>query len=151
MNTTARLVLGGAVVYALYHAYKLNATGKLNFYPGQVQSIDFVDLSPVISFSLLVQNTASVSVTINSLAGNLFGGQDGETLLGNVFVGTPIVIPANSQIAQVVSAQLSAIGIVNDLIRAFQYKNFQEVISFEGSANVGGVQIPLTLQFTIGS
>jgi hypothetical protein len=147
VNNAARFLLGGVAVYAIYQAYKLNATGKLNFYPGQVQSIDFVGSSPYLSFSLLVQNTSAVAVTINSLAGNLYSG---DTLLGNIFQGTPVTVPANGQATPVITAELSMIAIVNDLIRAFQYKNFQESIKFEGTANVGGVQIPLSLQFTIG-
>jgi hypothetical protein len=148
LNTTTRVVLGAAAVYALYHVYKLNATGKLNFYPGTVQSIEFVGSSPYLSFTLLVQNTSSVEVTINSLAGNIYSG---NTLLGNIFQSSPIVVPANSQASPVITAQLSLVSIVNDLIRAFDFKDFQEKISFEGNANVGGVQIPLDLQFTIGS
>lgn len=129
----------------------MSATGNLTFYPGRVESIDFAGSTPYITFSLLVQNTASVRVVINSLAGNLFGGSDGTTLIGNVFEGEPVSVPANGQAVATLTAQLGILGIVNEIIRAFQYQNFQQKISFQGSANVGGVQAPLNLQFTIGA
>ena len=143
-----RIILGAAVVYGLYRAYLLNATGNLVFYPGKVEAMHFEGASAVLSFSLQVQNTASQDVVINSLAGNIFAKD--SSLVGNLSQMEPFVVPANGQAFQILQARLGMLAIVNDLIRAFQYQNFQEKITFEGSANCGGIQIPLQLSYTIG-
>jgi hypothetical protein len=136
------------VLYGLYRAYVLNATGNLVFYPGKVEAMNFDGATAVISFSLQVQNTASVPVTINSLAGNMFA-KDGS-LIGNLSQAMPFQVPAGGQAFQVLQVRLGMLAIVNDIIRAFQYQNFQEKVTFQGSANVGGVQVPLELSYTIG-
>jgi len=110
--------------------------------------MSFDGANPVISFSLQVQNTASQQVVINSLAGNIFA-KDGS-LIGNLSQMEPFAIPANGQAYQVLQAQLGALAIVNNIIRAFQYQNFQEKITFQGFANSGGIQIPIELSYTIG-
>jgi hypothetical protein len=62
----------------------------------------------------------------------------------------PFQVPAGGQAFQVLQVRLGMLAIVNDIIRAFQYQNFQEKVTFQGSANVGGVQVPLELSYTIG-
>lgn len=109
--------------------------------------MQFNNLSPVITFSVIVQNTSALGVRVDSFAGNLISN---GTYIGNVYNFTPITIPPNSQSIVLIDARLQPLGIVNDLIQAFQYRNFKQDVKIEGFVNAGILQIPLKLNFSVG-
>lgn len=148
MKTDTGILLGGAALAVGYFLFrKASAAGHLVFSPGNITSMDFVGTTPTITFQLIVQNTSGSDLLLNSIAGNL---SSNGTLIGNVnnFSGVPI--PGNSSTTVLLTISLQIIGLVNDLIRAFQYKNFTQDIALNGYANVNGFQVPLNLKFTVG-
>ena len=100
------------------------------------------------TFNLSIQNTSSLPVTVNGLAGNLFSN---DTLVGNVYMEQPINVPANGRVYQTLQAQFLLIGIVNNLIQSWQYKNFSQLLQLQGFANVSGLQVPISLEMSIGN
>lgn len=126
---------------------KVNAAITMIFFPGTVQGVSFVGISPVLTFSVIVQNTSNVDVTINSIAGNVFSNTQ---LIGNVSTFTPVFLRANSQNTITLTSQLSALGVVNDLIRAISTGNFSQDLQFTGFANVSGYQMPINVSYQVG-
>lgn len=135
----------GFAVYELF--FKGKALQNLTFFPQAVQSVDMSGANPVLNLGILVQNTSSSQLTLYGLAGNLTAN---GTLVGNLSSFTPTIIPPTSQTVVYVQIRLALLGIVNDIIRAIQYGNFQQDLVLNGSANVDSYQIPLDLTFKIG-
>lgn len=147
MRNSQLLLLGLIGLVAYSFLAKANAAGSLIFSPGGVSGISLQGTTPVITFSLIVQNTDSNGFTLNSLAGNLTC--DGY-YVGNLSSFIPIPIAGNSQTVIPVQVRLQFIGIVNDIIKSFDTKNFQKQLSFTGFANAGFLRVPLDLKFTVG-
>jgi hypothetical protein len=154
MRTTGKLVIGGTiglVVYWLVNRYQ--ALKSLVFAPGAVTGFDMLSgngaggLMPVVYFTVVVQNTGGSDLLVNSFAGNLYSN---DTLVGNVsnFSRVPIVANAATQIP--VAAELRLLGIVDELIQAFQTKNLQKNLKLVGSININGVPVPVSLDYTVG-
>lgn len=141
------IIGGGAIAFLLYTAYKAKAVSNLLFFPGNVLSMGFMGANPVMTFNMSIQNTSSLPVTVNGLAGNLFSN---GTLVGNVSLDGPITVPANTRVYQTFEAQFLLIGIVNNIIRAFQNNNFTQAMQLEGFANVSGLQVPISLELSVG-
>lgn len=138
----------GALILGNYF-FKGRALGNLIFSPGAVTGMRFdTSGSPVIDFTLQVQNTSSVGLRVDSIAGNVFSNSQ---LIGNVSTFTPVQIQGNAVTYVQVSARLRILGLVNDLIRAFQYKNISQAVQLQGFANVEGIQMPLNINFTVGA
>lgn len=102
---------------------------------------------PVITVEVSIQNTSSTDVPINSFAGNVFA--DGS-LIGNIANFVPVVIPANSQVVIPVSMQLQILGVVNQIIQAFQYGNVKKALQVNATANVAGLPVPIKLNYNVG-
>jgi len=141
------LLYGGLAAFGILLFSKVRALGNLVINPGNVVSMGFANAVPVAEFTIVVQNTSSASITINSFAGNVFSNQ---TLIGNVYNFQPVYIPGNSQTPISVYVEFKALGIVNDLIRSFQYNNFSQQLQVSGFANVLGIQLPVNLNFSVG-
>lgn len=140
------LLLIGAGVW-LYSNTLTKAAGNLIFVPGNILSIGLEGINPTLTAQLIVQNTSNVDFTLNSLAGNVTS--DG-TLIGNVSNFTTVAIPGNNQTAIPLTITLFPLGIVDNIISAF-YGGFQKKeLTFSGSVNANGQQVPLTLVFKIG-
>jgi LEA14-like dessication related protein len=120
---------------------------NLNFFPGTISAMDMVGANPVISFTIQAQNTSGTALTINSLSGNI---SQGSTLIGNVYNFTPVTLPPQSNTAILVTAQLSALTITNDIVQAFQNGLAPTTITVQCVANVNGVQVPINLTYTVG-
>lgn len=140
-------IAAAAGAYALFAFTKIRRISTLTFFPGTIHSFSFAGSIPVLEFNISIQNTSSLPVTVKSLAGNIFSS---GYLVGNVTSTSIIDIPSNSNIQTRVKAQLSLLGIVNNLIAAFQNRDSSKEISFEGFANVDNLQIPLNLKFNLG-
>lgn len=152
MNVSAgKIVIGGLVLYGLYELYKLRTIGNLVFYPtGLPRNMAFNSedgVTPTMELQVLIQNTSSLPTTINSISGNLFAN---NTLVGNVAALAPVEVPAGGEVVTAVRVRFQILGLVNDIIRAFQSNSFGQQVQFKGVANVGGLQVPLSLTYQIG-
>jgi hypothetical protein len=148
LKTEKVLLYGGAALIAFALFAKARALGNLVFTPGSVSNMGFVNSVPTADVTLVAQNTSSTGLTINSFAGNVFSN---NILVGNIYNFTPVMIPGNSQTPVSVSIQFKALGIVTDLIKAFQNNNFSQDITIDGYANVSGMQLPINLKFQFGT
>jgi LEA14-like dessication related protein len=148
LKTGTALLIGGLAFLFLFVAPTAIAAGTLVFYPGAVSAFNFVSGVPIIQFTLQVQNTSSTPLVINSFAGNI---SCNNQLIGNVYNFTPVTIPAMGTVSVPVTAQLAATSVVNDIIAAFQAANTTQVLTLAGTANVGGLNIPVSLTFNVGA
>lgn len=146
-KTSEVLLLAGAAGVGYWLWSKSKAAGNLVFSPGNVTNMAFEGATPVISFQIIAQNTSGTDLLLNSLAGNILSN---GSLIGNVSNFFPTPIPANSSTPINLTASLQILGIVNDLIKAFQYNNIQQNLQLTGYANVNGIQAPINLQMTVG-
>jgi len=142
---TVGLAVLGILGYSLYR--KSSAIGTLNFFPDKVRGFEFQGITPVFTVGLGVQNTSNQSFTINSIAGNAFSN---GYYVGNISTFTAQTIKPNSQGILALELRLALIGIVNDLINAFQNGNFQQDLELKLMANVDKLQIPINLKYKIG-
>jgi hypothetical protein len=142
---TKPLLLAAAGLLMFSLVSKAQQIGRLIFYPGKVKSIDMLNLS--MSIELIVQNTNSSQLYVQSFAGNLFSN---SYLIGNVSSFQQIMIPGNSQRIFIVNVKLQPLGVVNDIINAFQTGSFTQFLKLDASANVDGVQLPVQLEFKVG-
>lgn len=145
---TRNVVLVSAAAFVAYHLFRKQiAGGTLLFSPDKVRAFRFDGITPVFQIGLLVQNTSNQNFTLNSIAADVTA----DTYsVGNVSAFGAQVIPANSQRILLLDVRLFSISIVNELIKAFQYKDFLWEVKVNGTANVDGLQVPLRLTYKIG-
>lgn len=148
MKTEKVLLYGGVAVIGLALFLKARALGNLVFTPGSVSNMGFQNGIPVADVTLLAQNTSATGLTVNSFAGNVFSN---DILIGNIYNFQPVHIAGNSQTPVNVSIQFKALGVVTDLIKAFQNNNYSQDITIDGYANVMGLQLPINLKFQFGT
>lgn len=143
-NTFILLGLGvlGFVIWS-----KFRAISNLVFSPGSVTGIDIQGTVPFVYFTVFVQNTAGTGVTIDSFAGNIWA--NGQ-LIGNVSNFSPVYLAPNSQTSVPITAQLGFLGIVNEIIAAFQNRNTSQQIEVKGYANGVGFQVPVNIKLLVG-
>lgn len=139
-------VIGLLGVAAMAYS-KAKTIGTLIFYPGQIAGIKWKDGAPFVTVRVAVQNTTSNSLTLNSIAGNIFF-QD--TLVGNASFFFPQVIPPNSGGYITLDIRMSIIGLVNELVTQITHNNFGGLLTMDGFTNIDGVQFPLDLTFKLG-
>lgn len=142
-------MLGAAALigYGIYS--KGRALSNLIFSPGQINAIHFDGATPVIELSILAQNTNSASVPINAIAGNIYT-QDGtgQTLIGNIYNFQPTLIQGNAATWLTLYCRCQIVGVVNEVISAFQYKNNTKNLIIQATANVSGIQFAVP-EFTL--
>lgn len=146
MTGLEALLLTGIAAF-LYLGNRARSIANLTFFPHGVSGMAFEGMNPVAYLDILVQNPSNVSIDINSLSGNVLA--DG-TLVGNVSNFTPVALAGNSEAVVRVKVRLQLLGLVNDIISAFQAGHLQKNLAIDGTANVDGVQYPLNLTFQIG-
>lgn len=140
------LLIGGALV--AYNAFaKGSALKTLNFYPKKVDAIRMDGITPVITFSLAIQNTSNQTMVVNSLAGNLYAN---SFLIGNVSSYVPVRVKANGETILQLTVRLSLLGIVQDIIRAFNGNGFQQQLEFDARANIDRYQVPIKISYKVG-
>jgi hypothetical protein len=134
---------------------KAQAAGNLTFYPGDISNVYFEGSSPVFEVGILVQNTSANSLTLQSFAANVLSKQiDKMIIVGNLSGFNPVTIPGNSEGAILVRLRLSTIGLVNDIVRAYQTGSFKQDLIISGGVNVAGipsVRVPINLTYKIGA
>lgn len=139
------MLIGGAI--ALYLYTQKSAAGHLLFFPGTVTAMDMESGGPVAYATIVIQNTSNATLTINSLAANV---TSNNQLVGNVSQFNAVEIPGNSQVEMPVKITFQLLGIVNDIIRAFQTNNFKQDLQIVGYVNAGGVQADLKITYKVG-
>jgi hypothetical protein len=145
---TSELLLWGTAGFVGYSLWnKRHAAQTLNFFPDEVKDFHFSGLTPVFTLGLGVQNTSNQSFTINALVGNAMSN---GFYVGNLANFKPQVVPKISQGILLVECRMSLIGVVNDLISAFQNHDFTQNLIIQGTANVDNLQVPLDLKFKVG-
>ena len=140
------LLVAGALI--AYNAFaKGTALQTLNFYPKAVNNIKFDGATPVMQFSLAIQNTSNQSMVVKSLVGNLYSN---DYYIGNIASYIPTRINANSETILILSVRLSLIGIVSDIINCFNGNGFSQDLEFQANANVNKFQIPINIKYKVG-
>lgn len=148
MSKNDKYVLYGAGALALVWFYsKSRAVAGLVFAPGNISSLYIANGQPVAELTVLVQNTNSTSLEIQSFAGTVFS--NGQ-YVGNVYNFQRVVVPGNSMVAVPVIIQMQVSGLVNEIISAFQYGNISRRITVTGNVNVEGAQLPIRIDYNIG-
>lgn len=140
------LLVGGALV-AVNAFQKASAAGTLNFYPDSIKNIAFDGITPVATLGIMVQNPTGQRYQVKSLVANLTA--NGFNI-GNVSSFTPTYIAPNSQSVYLVNVRLSLLGIVTDIINAFNGGGVRHVITFKGFANVDNFVVPINMQYVVG-
>lgn len=145
---TLGLIFGGVVVYNLLT--KSWALNDINFLAGSVRNITFQGATPVAEIGLLAQNTSGQQFNVNSFTGDLYVVQDSKNVyIGNVSSFQEQTILPNSQIELKMFCRLSLLGIVNELIQVFTYKNFNMRLKLSGVVNVDNYRIPVNTTFNV--
>lgn len=84
---------------------------------------------------------------MNSFAGNLYAN---GYLVGNVSNFIPQSILPNSEQLIFLKIRMGILGIVNDIINAWQNGSFTQNLDFDGRVNVDNLQIQVPLKYSIG-
>lgn len=141
----ALLLIGAAV--GLYFWNQQHAAGALLYHPGNILNLSLSGINPVATVELIVQNPSNVDFTINSLAANVF---TDNTYIGNVANFAPVVIPRNTQQSIPLTIEFFSLGLIDQIINAFQTGFQKKTIQLQGTVNANGFQQPLDLPFTVG-
>jgi len=88
-------------------------------------------ITPIATFGLMIQNPSSQSFTIKSLAGNISAN---GFRIGSVSSFIPLTIRPNSQQIYLLNIRLSLIGVVSDIIAAFNGNGARQVVEFNAVA-----------------
>lgn len=144
-TSTALLVAGGIVLYATLS--KANALQTLNFYPAAVKDLKFDGATPVLTIGLAVQNTSNQKIVLRSFAGNLFAN---SYLIGNIGLFTPTEILPNKQSILWLNVRLSLIGIVQDILNAFNGNGISQTLVLSATANIDRWQVPVNIKYKVG-
>jgi len=140
------LLIGGAIVEV--NAFqKASAAGTLNFYPDSIKNIGFDGITPVATLGIMVQNPTGQRYQVRSLVAKLIAN---GFEIGNVSSFTPTYIAPNSQSVYLVNVRLSVLGVVTDIINAFNGGGFRHEVQFKGWANVDNFVIPLNMTYVVG-
>jgi hypothetical protein len=133
------LLLWGAIGLAAYYLYQQGAAlANLNFLPN---GIGFNGSG--FQASLLVQNTSSSSVQLNSFSGYLV--VNGYNV-GNISDFTAATILPNAQTQLQFNMVPNLVGAAGALISQMSSSEFAiNSASIQGTANVGGQQVPVTV------
>jgi hypothetical protein len=141
------IFLGIAVFIGYSLIRKGAAAGQILWYQDGIHSLKFEGATPVLTIRVRAMNTSNQQMTITALAADV---EANDTLIGNASFFNPQVIPARGQALLLINIRLMPLSLVNDLINAFQTKNFKFKIEVNGSANVDNLQVPLSLTYNVG-
>lgn len=140
------LLLGGALV--AYNAFaKGSALQTLNFYPKSISSIKFDGVTPVMRFGLAIQNTSNQRMVLRSFAGNLYAN---GLLIANVSSYNLTPVAPNAETVLMITARLSLLGIVQDIIQAFNGNGLKQEIELDARANIDRYNIPIKIKYSVG-
>lgn len=140
-------ILAAGALIAYNALAKGAAATKLVFFPSGVTGLKYVNGSPEITFSVLIQNTSNQTMNFYSLAGNIFSN---GYLVGNAMTRQGARIQPNSETIIKITARLQVIGVVADLVRAIQGEGFKRTFEFTGAANFDKYQVPVNIKYQVG-
>jgi len=147
-SLTGTLFTGLAVFIGYSLIRSTVSAGQLLWYADGIQKFFFDGATPVLQIRVRVMNTGNVRYTLNAFAADV---EANDTIVGNASFFSPQVIDPRSQAILLVNIRLMPLEIVNDLITAFQTRNFQFKIEVNGNANVNNLQITVpTLTYNVG-
>jgi len=144
--TKAAILTAGAVL-ALTALSKAQAGGTLNFIPGNVHSVSFDGVTPIIQFDLVIQNPTGQAFTVRSLVGTITAN---DYQIGNVssYVST-YVRPYGNTVYRL-SARMNVLGVVNNIINAINGGGVSQTMRLKGWVNVESFTLPVALTYKIG-
>lgn len=145
-RTSALLVGAGIVAYTLLS--KGHALGSINFLPGSIKELSLENGSPVLKVGIVAQNTSSQQFVIRSIAGNV---NANGYLVGSVSFFQEVTIPANAQVEIPIELRFGLLGVVQDIINAWQTHSFTQDVVFSGYANVDNYQVPIKNTYKVGA
>ena len=146
MNVLTSVLLTGGAIIAFNAMQKAQASGTLNFYPASVKNIRFDGITPVVTLGLAIQNPSNQRFTIKSFAGNLYAN---DILIGNVSSYVNTIVAPNSQTVYDLNIRLSILGIVNDIIEAFQGNGLRQELELQAWINVDSFVVPVNIKYSI--
>lgn len=136
-------LVGGAA--ALYFLSRFSFGQKSQFFLRSVKPSGS-PLSPIINVEMAVQNPTNSTVTIKSITGSI---SINDKYLANVSAfGDQKVLPNQETIIKL-TARPSAIGIFESVRELLTSPIGTTVASFQGSANVDGIVVPINESKTI--
>ena len=142
---TGLLAFGALVAYSAFA--KASAAQRLNFYPAGVSGLRFDGATPVLTFTLAVQNTSNQAMDINSLAGTLTAN---GFQIGNFALWTPTRIRANAESRIPITVRLSLIGAVQNIVEIIQGGGMAQDVELDARANVDRFNVPIKIKYRIG-
>ncbi len=142
---TVGWIAAGLVAYNIFN--KVVALKSAKFFPDKIVSLDWVGINPVIGVSLLVQNTSFSSATVYSMSGQVLAN---NYWIGSVYSFTPQLIAPNAQSRIVVYLRLSWMGVVQNIVSAFESGINGAEFDLDGIANVDSFPVPINLKFKVG-
>jgi hypothetical protein len=146
-QVTKTVLLGGAALIAYNIFIKGKALGSINFLPGQIKSFSFDGATPVLTVGIVAQNTSNQKFVIRSIAGSVTAD---SYYVGSVSYFNSVDVLPNSQVQVFVNIRFAAIGIVQDIINAFQTNDYTQEVIFKGYANVDNFQVPIENKYKVG-
>jgi hypothetical protein len=123
------------------------SAGQILWYADGIHKLTFEGMSPVLQIRVRAMNTGNVRYTLNAFAADVTAN---GTIVGNANFFSQQVIEPRSQVVLLVNIRLMPVAIVNDLVTAFQTKNFRFKIDVNGTANVNNLQLPVNLTYNVG-
>lgn len=145
--TTAQIALLTGAGFLAYKAFsKTQSAGTLNFYPASIKNIQMDGVTPVLTLGLAIQNPSSQTYIIKAVVGSLYAN---NILIGNVSSYVPKQVIATGQTIYPLNIRLSLLGIVQDILQAFQGGGVQQRLELNAYANVDDFNIPIKLNYTI--
>lgn len=132
----------------LYNAIqKGKALTTLTFFPRPVKDFKIEGITPVITFSIGIQNTSGQNVVMRSFAGNLYSN---NTYIGNVSSFTQVTIKPNSETVLTIKARLFTVGVVSEILNAFNGNGIKKVFELDAKANIENYQLPVKIKYAVG-
>lgn len=141
-------IFTGLAVFIGYSLLRSGVSaGQLLWYADGIQKLTFEGMTPVLQIRVRAMNTGNVRYTLNAFAADV---EANDTIIGNASFFTQQIIEPRSQVILLINIRLMPLAIVNDLITAFQTKNFRFKINVNGTANVNNLQLPVNLEYNVG-
>ncbi len=142
-GTIVLLAGGGFLAYKAYQSKQ--SAGTLNFYPASLKSLSFDGITPVLSVGVAVQNPSNQNYQVRAIVGNLYANGN---LIGNVSNFTVVNVAAAAQTIYPLQIRLSLLGIVQNIIDAFNGNGLHVNAELQANANVNGFVVPIKIQYT---
>lgn len=145
-NVATLLLIGGAVL--AYNAFtKYNASGALNFYPANANSLAFDGTTPVLTVGVAVSNPTNTAFTIRGFSGTVTAN---DYMIGVAESYETRIIQPRANTVLPIQIRLGLVGIAADIVNAITSGNkFSQVLKLSATANVDNFNVPVKLTYKI--